>query len=781
MQKERRVLTGLIAGLLSSVSFAQAYASTEAPVALEEIVVSAQKRTQSLQDVPLAVTALGENLLEKLNVDSFVDYARVANGVSFGYQGEGGGQFGQQSVFIRGISSSISLRSMTGSPVGFYVNETPLPFSNPNIFDVQRIEVLRGPQGTLYGSGSMGGTIKLVTNQPKIDEFEASFEGDVSVTKEGGENFEARGMVNVPLVEEKLALRLTAAYKDESGFIDNVGRPIICDTPGPGCELDSPISDGPEGLQDEKNHNDAQRHTFRAALRFEPTESFTMTPSIFYEKLNVGGDSTVNGIRMDTGEGDPIFGLKTNMLIPTPETNRLVVYDLTLSYDFGGAELTSSTSYTDWQSTDILDLSFLFQGILQSIFTDPDDVARAKLAEVPFNSRMTRQTFTEEIRLASTGDGPFNWLVGAFYLNEDVELGITSRSRQIANDPEFSTIIPNGLIATVSNTEDAEQVALFGEVTYDITEKLSITGGLRWFDSQLEDVRIQNGFLTGGFLQPELSPQSENGFNPKIAVNYNITDDHMVYALASKGFRTGGVVAPANNPGCGAELASYGFESSPETFDSDSLWSYEVGAKTAWAENRLIVNTSLYYLDWSQIQQNLFLQCGTTLVINAGEAVSKGAEVEFQFLATDNLSVYGNFSYNDGQLTEDNPVGVGKDGDRVLLSPKYKFAAGWEYTLADIGGYSPYIRADYQYSSAQATSFTPVVAAENNQNKDSSYHMLSMRAGVSSDEWEAAVYAKNILDKRPMFFANTQGFGTQFNQFTTFRPRTIGLMVKRNF
>lgn len=720
---------------------------------VEEIIVTAQKKAQSLQEVPMSVTAIGERSIELAGISNFTDYARMTPGVSFEYAGPGGGQLGDRSVFIRGISSTNTASG--GQPVGFYIGETPVPFSDPNLFDINRIEVLRGPQGTLYGASSLGGTIKIVPNGPNSHTFSSKVDSTLSTTKGGGTNYEVRGMANIPVIEDKVAIRATVASRHDEGFIDNAGPSLLCAIPDRACL---------NGVLDEdfdKNINDVDQLTFRVASEIRVTDKLTITPGVFAERKEIA-DRAHYTIGFEDGPG----GYLTNVSGPSnKEENNFALYDLGVKYDFGPAVLTTSTSQMSWQKDNVLSLSYT----VQSAFGLPDTTA------VGLATAVERDIFTHESRLAGASkNNKLDWLVGVFYQREAFAFDNYSAEPTIP--------LPNKLLSAVQSETTTKQFAAFTEETLHLTEQLSVTGGLRYFRTEVG----ANRFVTASLFQSPvdfsefLGPAVETGFTPKVAVSYQANRDVLLYALGSRGFRAGGPTrTPANIPACVTELANLGLTPG-NSFESDTVWNYETGAKTVWADGKLTANVAGYYIDWNNIQQELQLQCGFSFSTNFGKATSKGAELELRAAPIRGLDVGVAVGYINATLSEDSLTGVGKKGDTTLQTPKWTVAVESQYTVPVGFGLSAYVRGNYQSVGRVATTFS-TVGVPNDAILRPRYDMASFSAGLTNDEWEVLVFIQNAFNERPRFDSFGDSFGARFPQAIAIQPKTIGVTARWSF
>ncbi|MCJ9427983.1 TonB-dependent receptor [Kordiimonas marina] len=683
-------------------------------VALEEIVVTATKRAVSLQDTAMSISALTGKTLDNMGADNFVDYARSLPSVSFVDRGPS-----RKKIVIRGISSGVNAETQT---TGVYFDEVPVGAASRNpdlkIFDIERIEVLRGPQGTLYGEGSMGGTIRIITNKPDLENFAADVQGTYSSTHKGGSNYALNGMVNIPIVNDKLAVRAVGYYRNFDGYVDNVTL----------------------GLN---NVNKEETWGGRFAARLKASDSLMLTFNIIHQ------DSKYDAI----GHYDPAIGdLKQNQKYLEYTNDKFTAYNLTLDLDLGWANLNSSTSYFDRQFANLRDLSPLLGGIPAYLEnTEPDT------------------SWVHETRLVSQNDGRFQWIAGVFYKDGK---GTFNQLAEAAFFPGLSTDPLTLVEASIPTT--TRQVALFGEASYDLTDKLKATVGLRWFDIKVEDSSYTSGLLVGPATTVNTSV-AENGVTPKFLLSYQASKDFMLYTTAAKGFRQGGTTGQGNPPDPDTG------EPSPTSYDSDSLWSYEVGAKSTLLDGRMTLNLAAFYVDWSNIQVTVLRSDGFSFTANAGKASSKGVEAEMTLRPMEGLDISLSGSYTNAQLEEDQPLpGDGKKGDNIPGVPDVNLAALARYSFALTDSVDAFVQGSVQHVGASRNGFatatgTGGVAAADAQ---PAYTMGNVRAGVMMGNYEIDLFVDNLWDERPV---------NLFNRFMgdvriqTSRPRTFGVSVKTRF
>jgi outer membrane receptor protein involved in Fe transport len=697
-----------------------------------EIAVTAQRRTQQLQEVPMSVSALSGETLVKMGALAFEDYARTVPGLNFESYGPTGLR-GVHNIIIRGISSTGGI----ASTYGFYLDETPVATVDPALYDIERVEVLRGPQGTLYGASSMGGTIKVITAKPDARAFGASTQLTLSDTHEGGENYGVNAMLNVPLSEDRLAFRLVGTYHDYEGYIDRISRLVP-----------------PQNAPVTENVDDEEAWSARAALRFTPNERFTADLSVQLQDVRV--------------DNLPAFDLNLDRdLTQARDVQELndeefSLYNLTLRYDFGSAELLSSTSYFEREAIENRELTELVRLVFGPL-ANPTSL----------DSLATDEEFTQELRLSSSGERRLGWLVGVYY-----------KDRPKAGWLDFQALDPtlpdppvvNGNLITGHREVEQSELAAFGELSFRLTERLEAAAGLRWFDAEQELVNTESGLFAAGANNFSGSAE-EDGTTPRFYLAYHASDDHLIYAQAAQGFRLGGVNRPVPVPPCGPALAALGLTAAPQQFDSDSLWNYEVGAKTDWFDHRMIANLSVFQIDWTDMQQTIPLSCGFNFTGNVGEATSRGAELELAYQPLPQLELRAMAAHIKAELESDAPALGGQAGERVLHVPEWTFSASIDQSFDLTANWAGYVHVDYQWVDDAYDNFN-----QNDPNQvRESYDLTNVRLGVQSERWNLTLFARNVFDERPIL-ADIGDIGVAGSRkVVTTRPRTIGLTVSMSF
>lgn len=727
---------------------------------IEEITVTALKRNSTLQDTPIAISALTTTKLERVGADDFSDFVGSVPGLTLRDNGPS-----QTRPIIRGISSP-------GEPqVGVYFDNslaTGAPGTGNNAglrspelkpFDLERVEVLKGPQGTLYGGGSMGGTIRFITNKPNAEEFEGKISVEGSSVRHGDEGFQISAMVNVPIIKDQLAVRVVAYKRDDPGFIDNVtlGR---------------------------NNDNDVSAEGGRVALRWTPTDKFTATGTIYYQDLKVGSGFHIN----------PTLGDRPQTDAPSrePYDEEQVTYNLQLQYDFGWAEALYSYSWFDRNAVFRFHNGFTGFPFPPLLSTQPDPL----------------QAVTHEFRLSSRGDNMVDWTAGVFY--SDRNSFVDSQVNYITAAGEPTT----GLFLFKRHVNASLlQKAVFGEATWHVTDKFSVTGGFRYYDINngsdvVNDINIPGVGLPVGVpgvnlpFQVNQTRGAEDGVIFKAHAAYDYNDDMLFYASFSQGYRPGG----ANQNTSSSQLADPGITGAPESFKSDNLDSFEIGVHSQWMDGRVTLNGAFYYIKWDDIILGARSPTGLFgFLLNADKAEVKGFELEGIFELAEDLRLTTALSYVNAELASNGPVnrarvgGVtysrsGVDGDSVPNVPEFTINASLEYgrDLPWFGGVRGYGYLNVDYTGENFSDFnpflidvntlTPTTVVNDQYARQGDYAIVDMRIGIEGDDWNAAIYAENVLDKRAItnVFVGSPFRPTPGQNFIE-RPRTVGISFSKDF
>ncbi len=677
---------------------------------MEEMIVTATKRETSLQDTALSITTMGEDEIENRGLISGEDYLRTVPNVNYIEVAPG-----REKVVIRGLSTGINEQKLTAS----YLGEIPVSFSTTlnqagldlKLVDLERVEIVRGPQGTLYGSSAMGGIVRSIPNAPKLDQLEGSVEAGVAGMSHSDDlTNNVTGVINVPLIQNKLALRLVGYRFDNAGVTDLVHTPYI----------DNLAATTGTNVAVEKDVNSNQFTGGRATLLWDASDRLDITLSLGHQKSVIDGRS-YSGLDPHAG-GYRTFGLVES---PGRKESSIDFAHLLTKYDFGWASLTSATSVVEFE-----------------IFGRADNATFASVAD-DAASKYEMEVFTQEIRLSSELDGPLQFAVGVHYEDLDFENYNTWYWVGTQSSLEAVGWLGNNLnIGDTRFNETLNQFAVFGELEYAITEQLSATIGGRWFDYD----RQNGSYLLEGqdYLGVPQVPQylgtedKDNTF--KVGLNYDVNDDVMLYASWAQGFRLGQGQALPPSDSCDTDsdgrLDFTGIEIT-DSVDSDRTENFELGARMTFRDNSIIANATLYRVDWSDIPVQLVEFTDTCLyypIVNNGEARSQGVELEVQYLLSENITLSLGTAYSDTQFLND---GIGSKGDRLPLAPKYNGNLGVEYSF-NLAGYAAFVRSDYSFSGGVYSEPLRIFP------ETDSYGLLSLRTGIDLGNFSIQAYVNNL-------------------------------------
>ncbi|HEY7638146.1 MAG TPA: TonB-dependent receptor [Steroidobacteraceae bacterium] len=716
------------AGLLGCGLGAAATAQTSTNVSvLEEVVVTAQKFEQKLSETPLSVTAISARNLEALGATQFRDFASTVPGLNFTTSGVGSTQ-----VNLRGITTGNNI-----SPtVGIYVDEVPYGSSTPfasgaqlaldvGLFDVSRIEILRGPQGTLYGASTMGGLLKYVSVTPDTSAFGGTVRAGLSSTAGGGVGYDAAAALNAPFADDKAALRVSGFYTHDSGFVDN-------------------LASGRDDV------NEADVYGGRADLLLKPADRFTLRFTAFAQDIERDGTAS-SDFGLTTGA--PIDGdLDQRRLRAEPFDQQFRLGSATLSYEFESATLTSISSYQTVRSHAITDVSAFFVPVLAA--------NGIVLGSIDVEKQNDTDKFTQEVRLNASGT-LLDWSIGAFYTDED-----SDQFQTLNSSLPDGTVFPVNLL-TVELPSTYEEYAGFGTLTWHVTPKLDLTGGLRYAHNSQRFEQIGSGPLV--FSVPERG-QTDSIVTYQGTISYRASERVMPYLRYATGYRPGGPNAVINDLS-GQPLAD-------PTFDADKLRSYEAGIKTSSEDRRFSVDAAVYFIDWDNLQINA-VRNGLGVVDNAAAAESKGAELTLTLAPTSQLTLVAALGYTDAELSEDAPDLGGANGDRLPDTPKFTGSLSADYGF-DLGSRDAFVGTTVRHVSDRVASYDDSASVP--QYDLPEYTTVDLRAGLQLGAARLQLYAKNAFDERGKLSATT-GFSAAGGPawVSLVQPRTIGLNVITQF
>jgi iron complex outermembrane recepter protein len=756
----------------TSPLLAQATSDAASSDALSEIVVTAEKRDSTVLKTPISITAISGADLSAAGVTNLSTIATQTPGVSIRSAGPG-----QNEIEMRGMTSN----GGAAPTVGFYLDEIPLSppaganngkvVIDPNLYDLERVEALRGPQGTLYGSGSMGGTVKLVTAQPQLNTFGAGLELTGSHTQGASDNGAVNVMLNLPLIDDHVALRLVGTSLHNSGWIDRVVLGDFPLQPGydpaapPGTVLGLPRGNVLAATPTTVYHdvNSENLHSVRASLLIKFNDMISVTPSVFYQRITQGGANT-----FDNPPGTSPASLAHYQPVDTAEpfADEFTLGSLVVKANFGWAELTSSTAVWNREEKQTQDLSEDFQALTQLDF----------FLSSPLTEIDTSHQWSEELRLASTNEGPLQWLVGGFYSQ------FRSNFQQIAIDPAWTDVVGFDNLITESQPQTIRQAAVYGNASYQLSSQFKVTAGLRYYNYHSTMSVNDTGLFASG--DPEAAftiydKQGASGVTPMASVSFTPTDDLTIYGSVAKGFRPGGgnQYVPISGPAsCLSSLESFGQESAPNTYGPDTVWSYELGEKARVLDGRVTINSAVYYERWKSIQLQVPLPCGFFYTANAENAGIYGTELEVKAKLAEPLTLSLSGGYTHSTYSDDSPETGFESGERVPDVPLYTASAALSYDAPLFGNYRLLGRLD-------DTHVGPMVDYTFAQNQLPGHNIANARIGLAVDKITGYLFVNNLADTRaPLSDTNSLGANTAFlNRVASNQPRTIGLTIGFKF
>lgn len=791
-----RLLRTAIATVIAAASLPTqaAEADKSAAAGLDEVVVTATRREERLMDVPMSVQAFSQEKLDAQGVKNVDDLTRVSPGVTFLRNGMGSsGNYNDEGsdISIRGIDSSAG-----ASTTGIYIDDTPIQGRHlnfgtlnayPALFDLERVEVLKGPQGTLFGSGSEGGAIRFITPEPNLHEFSGYARAEIGAVSHGGTNYEAGVAAGGPIIDGVLGFRISASVREDGGWVNRVSYHAPSSSFG---DYGETIYNGSPTIDKviEKNANWHDTQTFRVALKWQASENVTVAPSVYVQTLHINDTGAYWQNLSNPSSSDYNNGNAQR----NPSTDPLWVAGLKINWHANWADVVANTSYYSRSQHSVSDYTQWFNTVF--LYDQYNTTPNSAL----FTDR--QKNFTQEVRATSNdANATLQWTVGAYYTHsyENSTEYIVSPlgGAGLANNyvylqPEFSML--------------DKQYALFGEVNWKLTDTLKLTAGLRY--SNMKYSGLVNETEQGLFAPPG-SPNgifsvvtpaqgSASPVTPRVVLNYQPNHDTLYYASAAKGFRPGGINSqlPQNCFPEGVDAAA-----AAKPFSDDSLWQYEIGTKTSALDHRLAISAAVYEIKWKNIQQFVYLACGLGFNYNLGEVTAKGAELELNWKATNNLTLGINAAYTSAKF--ETAVVPFKEAPtfQLVASGNHLPASPWnlqltgEYVWHDMAK-KPYLRVDYQYSAAQTT-LVPYQDPANIPNADPTLpglpqiNMLNLRAGIRVGGYDASLFIANATNfHRPMFVSrdfNATNYGlANFcdNYFARgMAPRTIGASLTYRF
>jgi iron complex outermembrane recepter protein len=755
------------------------------------IIVTATKRDANLQDIPFSINAQTAEDIQKSGAVTLEDLSRNVAGLAVQNLGPG-----QSQVSIRGISAGQIVRDQPGvkEQVGVYLDESPISMSlftpDLDLFDLNRVETLRGPQGTLFGSGSIGGTVRYITNQPRLGESEGAVEANVNMVD--GDDFggHLKGAVNIPM-GDSVALRVVGYYTRYGGFI-NARR---------------------EGGAIEEDINDGERYGGRLSFLIQPSDNLKIVPRVVWQRVNSNGFNrqelyNLYANQFNTTRPAVTFNEREQFLLRDEQfRDNTVLADATISLDLGGAELTSVSTYIQRDILVSRDASALTGSVSVDLgFPDAGVL-------LPSNLRDTTEleTFSQEVRLASTGDGPFQWVIGGFYSKVDrvYEQRLPTPGYDVFTDATLgagtSAAVANGFPAdSPFNSDlpyDIKQFAVFGEATYDFSDQFHVTAGARYYDfKEVRTIKSGGLFANGGPQQEDRT--KSDGISPRLLLSYDVSDDVTINAQAAKGFRLGGVNDPLNTPLCSpADLALFG---GFQDYGDETLWNYELGVKSQLGSG-ITFNAAAFYSDIKNLQVTLDAgSCSSRIVFNVPKAHSQGLEFELTAKPTDSLEIGLSGSLLKSEFDTTLPgaltaaTGI-RNGNRLPSVPKFQISGNVTYSFP-VGAGEGYVNLSGQHV---GTRFTQPADQENNPRTFThglpfggqpagsattlnlrlpDYQLVNLSAGVDFDSgFSVVAYVNNLLDENALLAFDRERGGRARLGYHVGQPRTFGITARQKF
>jgi iron complex outermembrane receptor protein len=711
-------------------AFAQAAASADEASVVDEITVTASKREERLKDVPSSVTALSATSLQRQSAVKFEDYAARVPGLTVDNASVGGGL---SQLSMRGIKTGLA-----GTPtVGFYVDDAPLggstsmgggsvlaPDLDPS--DLDRLEILRGPQGTLYGAGAMGGLIKFVTRAPDPSGFFGRLQADVMGVAHGEVGWGLRGMINAPL-SDTAAVRLSAYTREDPGFVD-------------------------DPVHGEEDVNGNRFSGGRISFQWDPSADPAVRLSALVQHQENDGNPIID---VDTMTLAPLYGDLRQSHPPGTDQSEATIqlYDLRITHDFGFAELLSATSWSDSDASVITDFSPTLAPILSGFFGVSNGGGFV-------HSKFGLSKFTQELRLTSPADRRLVWQAGLFYTFERATRPQTIEPVDATTGEVLA--LPTLLDATFHST--FKEVAAFGSVGFKFTDRFDVTVGARASHNKQKSDQTVLGVLGA---PPSQDESSDTPITFLVNPRYKVSENLMLYGRIASGYRPGGPNAH--------------FGGVAPTYDADTVVNYEAGLKADLLDRRLSLELSTFFIDWKDIQIRLVTPLGLSYTGNAAQATSKGVEAAGVFRAGHGIQIAGNVTYLDAALDKDLGAlvtSIGSKGDPLPSSPRWSGSLGVDWDFALEGDWTGFVGATWRYVGERQGDFASTSAPSLPRIELPAYDAVDLRAGVKYQRWALSAYVRNVTDQRGYLSVYTQG---PVSQIAVSQPRTIGLTLATEF
>jgi iron complex outermembrane receptor protein len=734
--------------LLASATFAvvasaqvpaqQSAAAPDEVGGVQEVVVTAQRRSESQLSVPMSISVVPAQQLKDQSVQVFNDFAQEIPNLTFAGAGGGLGDVNARSVAIRGIQGA--------NVTGYYLDDLPMPISlDPRVLDLERIEVLRGPQGTLYGARSMGGTVREVTTAPDLNQVTSQVHAEGTSIDGGGNGYQVDGTFNVPLIPEKLALRFTPFTGEDPGYINRVYA--------------SPA--GSSNQVEVKNTAAAKYEGFFASVLWKATDALTIRPTYMYQSTNT------NGFPLADYNASNLTNYRAED-VPEGYTDTWYYTGGSINYATPVGVFTSVTSVLNRSTSDREDIS---------------EWAAATFGApvVPFYSGVTGayHSTTEEIRFASGWNGPLQFVGGLYFDSE------SSTFLEVQNIPSYEALFGSSMAYNSWDPNNTKERAAYGELTYSITSQWSATVGGRYSKDKTTTGGYQWGLADGAptfaDATPNNSSSSDKAFTPKFLVKYEPNGDMNFYADAAKGYRPGSGEVPPPPAFCAANYQAVGLTPAElSSYQPDSVWSYEIGAKMRTLDRRVSITGAVFWIDWKNIQESINLsQCGFSAVLNTAAARSRGGELEVSANPMDHLSLNAAMGYTDAVIVSGGLATFLKPGETLPEVAPWTASFNAQYEQPLFSNTSLVFRVDYSYTDHSYS----IANSELDPRVRPSYELVNLRTALRQGPIEYALFVKNLADAHPNLGDQISG-GAEFQgrpRWDTGPPRTYGIEFRAKF
>jgi outer membrane receptor protein involved in Fe transport len=713
------------------------------------ILVTATRREVSLDKVPLKIDALNQAQMDQRGIRSIEDISRYTPGLQFTSNGGVSGNT-NNNISIRGISSEVG-----SATTAIYLDDTPIQIRNigyfgsnpyPRVFDLDRVEVLKGPQGTLFGSSAEGGAVRFITPGPSFDRTSVYGRAELASTENGSPSYETGLAIGTPIIKDKVGLRISGSIRRDGGYVDRINAQT--------------------GAIVQKDANWERTYVLRGALGLRPTEHLTITPSLFYQNQYQPERSQFWENFSDYGSAN----YRSGNTISEPRRDRFYIPALKTEYDFGKVMLVANTSWFDRRQVVQLDYTTYLRSLFTGAPLTPTSTLRPSSAGVTTDQR----NFTQEVRLQSKPGGRFDWVAGVYYSNQ--------RQRQI-NLTTSST--PTAATNALSYTDDVrskdEQLAGFLNVDFHATSKLTLSAGGRYSSLKFAFTDSAGGPVNGG---PSFADgqSKEHPFTPKFGIAYQANPQTLFYANAAKGFRQGGAQGPVPASFCATDLATLGLTKSPTTYDADSVWSFDGGTKGSLLNGRGHFDANGYWIKWNNIQQPVNLpNCGFQYIANLGQANSRGIDMVVDFQVTRAFKIGANVGYNRTTYADD-VVGAGGNllagkGDRIG-GPQWS-GTGWgevNFPLPSTSS-SGYFRTDATFRSSGPALDPATFSYDADLTPTKASTVVSARLGAKVQGMDISLFVNNLFNASEPLSRTHDTIGTSLYYGYGYRPRTFGMTV----